>query len=134
VRTLLAERQPVLAAVLRAVERQIDQELSDGAVPGPARPWGWRRKMNTAWLYHLDGSVCVDHWSCQEQDHTSIPPRCGARAADEPVGCELPTGHPGPHLHIADRPRPVAGNGSGTVTGTTGGQGYPAALRSALAS
>jgi hypothetical protein len=50
--------------------------------------------MNTAWLYHLDGSVCVDNWSCQVQAHTSVPPRCGARAA----GCELPKGHPGPHL------------------------------------
>ena len=58
--------------------------------------------MNTAWLYHLDGSECVDGWSCQEQDHTSVPPRCGARAAGRPVGCELPKGHPGPHLHFAD--------------------------------
>jgi hypothetical protein len=54
--------------------------------------------MNTAWLYHLDGSECVDGWSCQPQDHTSVPPRCGAGAA----GCELPKGHPGPHLHFAD--------------------------------
>ncbi len=134
VRKLLAERQPVLAAVLRAVDQQIDQELSEGADLGPARLGGWRRKVNTAWLYHPDGSVCVDHWSCREQDHTSIPPRCGARAADEPIGCELPKGHPGPHLHIADRPRRVAENGSGTVTGTTGRQGHPAALRPALAS
>jgi hypothetical protein len=134
VRKLLAERQPVLAAVLRAVERQIDQELSDGADLGPARPCGWRCKVNTAWLYHPDGSVCVDHWSCQEQDHTNIPPRCGARAADEPIGCELPKGHPGPHLHIADRPRRVAGNGSGTVTGIAGRQGHPAAVRPGLAS
>ena len=54
--------------------------------------------MNTAWLYHLDGSVCVDSWSCQVQAHTSVPPRCGARA----VGCELPKGHPGPHLLFTD--------------------------------
>ena len=57
--------------------------------------------MNTAWLYHLDGSVCVDRWSCQDQDHTSIPPACGAMAP-APAGCELPHGHPGPHLHSGD--------------------------------
>ena len=54
--------------------------------------------MNTAWLYHLDSSVCVDHWSCRELDHTSVPPRCGAQATDRSIGCELPQGHPGPHL------------------------------------
>ena len=59
--------------------------------------------MNTAWLYHPDGSGCVDGWSCQEQDHTSIPPRCGARAGGRPIGCELPKGHPGPHLHLRGR-------------------------------
>ena len=81
--------------------------------------------MNTAWLYHLDGSVCVDHWSCLEQDHTSIPPRCGPRAADQPAGCELPKGHPGPHLHFADLERcgagdedPGAGDGNRTIIGT----------------
>ena len=58
--------------------------------------------MNTAWLYHPDGSECVDSWSCQAQDHTSIPPRCGAGADGRPIGCELPKGHPGPHLHFAD--------------------------------
>ena len=57
--------------------------------------------MNTAWLYHLDGSVCVDGWSCQEPDHTSVPPQCGAAAAGQPLDCELPKGHPGPHLHLA---------------------------------
>src|SRR5262245_7678237 len=55
---LLAERQPGFAALLRAAERQVDQDLADD-------PCGWRRSMNTAWLYHLDGSVCVDSWSCQ---------------------------------------------------------------------
>jgi hypothetical protein len=88
---LLAERQPGFAALLRAVERQIDQDLADDSC-------GWRRSMNTAWLYHLDGSVCVDSWSCQVQAHTSVPPRCGAQAA----GCELPKGHPGPHLLLTD--------------------------------
>ena len=95
VRELLAERQPALAALLRAVERRVDQDLAHD-------PCDWRRTMNTAWLYHLDGSDCVDRWSCREQDHTSVPPRCGARAADQPTGCELPKGHPGPHLHFAD--------------------------------
>jgi len=59
--------------------------------------------MNTAWIYHLDGSVCVDGWACQEPDHTSVPPPCGAQAADQGIGCELPKGHPGPHLHLAPR-------------------------------
>jgi len=123
VRELLGERQPGLAAVLRAVERQIDQELSDGT----AGSCGWRYVMNTAWLYHLDGSVCVDGWSCREQEHTSVPPRCGAPAADRPAGCELPLGHPGPHLHLPGRD---AGNGSRAITGATVRQGHPAALAS----
>ncbi len=71
--------------------------------------------MKTAWLYHQDGSVCVDGWSCREQDHTSVPPRCGAPAADEPTGCELPKGHPGPHLHLADRERRSAGDSRRTI-------------------
>ena len=104
VRELLAERQPALAAALRELERQLDQELSRGAGPEPARHDGLRRPMNTTWLYHQDSSACVDHWLCQEQDHTKIPPRCGARAHGQPTGCELPKGHPGPHLHAADRP------------------------------
>ena len=95
VRELLAERQPGFAALLQAVEGQLDGKLLHD-------PRDWRRTMNTAWLYHLDGSECVDGWSCQEQDHTSVPPRCGVRAASRPVGCELSKGHPGPHLHFAD--------------------------------
>ena len=95
VRELLAERQPGLAALLHAVERQLD--------PGrPQDQCDWRHTMNTAWLYHPDGSGCVDGWSCQQQDHTSIPPRCGAPTAGPPIGCELPKGHPGPHLLFAD--------------------------------
>jgi hypothetical protein len=118
VRELLAERQPGLAAVLQAVERQVDQDLADD-------PCDWRRIMNSAWLYHPDSSVCVDRWSCREQDHTSIPPKCSARAADGPSGCELPKGHPGPHLHFADLERcgardedQAAGDESKTITGT----------------
>jgi hypothetical protein len=71
VRELLAERQPGLAALLRTVERQLDAPL-------PHDPRNWRRTVNTAWLYHRDGSECVDRWSCQERDHTSVPPRCDA--------------------------------------------------------
>jgi len=97
-RNLLDERQPAFAAMLQAAERQIDQELAHGTNPGSAHPCGGRRPMNTAWLYHLDSSVCVDHWSCREPDHTSVPPRCGAQAADRSIGCELPQGHPGSHL------------------------------------
>jgi hypothetical protein len=117
VRELLAERQPGLAALLQAVERRLDQDLTDD-------PCDWRRTMNTAWLYHLDGSVCVDRWACQDQEHTSIPPRCGARAADQPIGCELPKGHPGPHLHFGDLEHCGAGeedraigDGGRTITG-----------------
>ena len=109
VRELLAERQPGLAALLRAVERQMDQER-------PHDPCDWRRTMNTAWLYHPDGSECVDSWSCQAQDHTSIPPRCGTGAEGRLIGCELPKGHPGPHLRFAD----------GECCGT--GDDHPAAL------
>lgn len=102
VRELLAERQPGFATLLRTVERQLDR---------PQVPSEWRRAMNTAWLYHPDGSGCVDGWSCQEQDHTSIPPRCGARAGDRTIGCELPKGHPGPHLIFADGECCGAGDG-----------------------
>ena len=111
VRALLAERQPAAAAALRAVERQIDQELSHGAARPRGVHDGRRPRINTAWLYHLDSSACVDHWSCQEQAHTSVPPRCGARAAGEPAGCELPMGHPGPHPVSAATPAGEAGNG-----------------------
>jgi hypothetical protein len=97
VRALLAERQPAAAAALRAMERQIDQELSHGTARPRRVHDGRRPHMNTSWLYHLDSSACVDGWSCQEQAHTSVPPRCGDRAAGEVVGCELPKGHPGPH-------------------------------------
>jgi hypothetical protein len=83
--------------------------------------------MNTTWLYHRDGSVCIDSWSCQEQDHTSVPPRCSAPAADEPAGCELPKGHPGPHLHLASgAARPAENAGPAAQS--------PATSRSALAS
>jgi hypothetical protein len=129
VRELLAERQPGLAALLLAVELQVDQGLADD-------PCDWRRIMNTAWLYHLDGSVCVDHWSCQVLEHTSIPPRCGVRAGDEPIGCELPKGHPGPHLHFADLEccgagdeNPGTEDGSRTITGAVR-RGHSAALAS----
>jgi hypothetical protein len=54
--------------------------------------------MIPARLSHLDNSVCIDHWSCGEQEHTIVPPRCGAVPADRQPGCELPKGHPGPHL------------------------------------
>ena len=108
VRELLAERQPGYAALLRTVEKQLDGQLSRD-------PCDRRRTMNTAWLYHLDGSGCVDGWSCQEQDHSSIPPRCGARAAPPPIGCELPQGHPGPHLLFADGECCGAGDGYSAV-------------------
>ena len=52
----------------------------------------------TMLLYHSDGVACFDHWSCTRDDHTTIPPKCGARCASWPEACEFPAGHPGPHL------------------------------------
>ena len=102
VRDLLAERQPGFAAFLQAVERQLD--------PGrPHDPCDWRRTMNTAWLYHLDGSGCVDGWSCQQRDHTSIPPRCGVLA---------PAGRPAASSRKATRVR--------TCSSRTGNAAAPA--------
>jgi hypothetical protein len=62
--------------------------------------------MNRPKLYHRDGTACVDDWSCLEEAHTSVPPVCGAVPAAGVSGggiiaCELPGGHPGPHLHVA---------------------------------
>ena len=113
VRALLAERQPAAAAALRAAERQIDQELSRGTARSRRVHDGRRPHMNTSWLYHPDSSACVDGWSCQEQAHTSVPPRCGARAAGEAAGCELPKGHPGPHPVNAATPAGEVGAGAG---------------------
>jgi hypothetical protein len=58
---------------------------------------------NVAKLYHRDGTTCVNDWSCLHEPHTSIPPVCGAESAAEGANmvCELPGGHPGPHLHVA---------------------------------
>ena len=85
--------------------------------------------MNAAWLYHLDSSACIDRWSCQEHSHTSIPPLCGARAADQLAGCELSKGHPGPHLYFADLECCGAGDAGGTVSGTVR-RGHSAVLAS----
>ena len=58
-------------------------------------------------MYHRDGRSCFDAWSCSDEKHTSIPPACGASSdaqipgAGGAVACELPKGHPGPHLHVA---------------------------------
>jgi hypothetical protein len=128
-RRLLGEREPSFAAVLRAIEWQIEQELTRGARREAAHPCGRRHVMNTARLYHLDSSECVDRWSCREQEHTSVPPRCGASA-----GCELPKGHPGPHLHLADWKRRPAGDAAHNASGApkAAGQGQPAAAQAEL--
>ena len=55
--------------------------------------------MITTALFHGDGSVCADLWSCPQDDHTSVPPQCRARETGLPGGCQLPAGHPGGHLY-----------------------------------
>ena len=61
--------------------------------------------MNTLQLYHANGTLCIDRWSCSDQKHTRIPPVCAklprAATAEESVACDLPAGHPGPHLDAA---------------------------------
>ena len=32
--------------------------------------------MNTLQLYHANGALCIDRWSCTGEDHTRIPPAC----------------------------------------------------------
>jgi hypothetical protein len=66
-------------------------------------------------IYHPDGVACHDPGSCWGRKHTNIPPRCAAEPppteAAEPatelagdlVVCDLPKGHPGPHLHVATK-------------------------------
>ena len=68
---------------------------------------------NTLRLYHANGTPCADRSSCGDTEHTSVPPLCAAEpaagtaggttraAAGGPVACDLPSGHPGPHLHAA---------------------------------
>ena len=58
--------------------------------------------INTTALYHSDGGACADQWSCARPDHTTVPPKCGAHAACQSAACELPSGHPGPHVPAAD--------------------------------
>jgi hypothetical protein len=91
---LLGERHPGYLAALRSAERQVALEFSHAA----ARiRQGGGRAVNTTDLYHSDGAVCADRWSCARSDHTTIPPKCGAPRVP-PAGCELPAGHPGPHV------------------------------------
>jgi hypothetical protein len=55
--------------------------------------------MITKAVFHGDGSVCADLWSCTRDDHTSVPPRCPGLEVGQPGGCQLPAGHPGGHLY-----------------------------------
>ena len=61
--------------------------------------------MNRLQLYHANGTPCTDQWSCPDQEHTSVPPRCaellGAATAGGSAACDLPAGHPGPHFDAA---------------------------------
>jgi hypothetical protein len=54
--------------------------------------------MNRVTLYHSDQTMCADGRTCLLDEHTTVPPRCQVRAAPHATGCELPAGHPGPHL------------------------------------
>jgi hypothetical protein len=49
-------------------------------------------------LYHRNGAICAERWSCEHDDHTAVPPRCATTAAGRALCCELPAGHPGPHV------------------------------------
>ena len=53
--------------------------------------------------------------------------RLGQQAADQLAGCELPKGHPGPHLYFADLECCGAGDGPGTISDTVRRE-YPAVL------
>lgn len=60
--------------------------------------------MNVMRSYHPDGSRCADELSCEAAVHTTIPPVCGAAVpgggtVGEARGCDLASGHPGPHVH-----------------------------------
>jgi len=56
---------------------------------------------NMTALYHSDGMTCADQWSCAQEYHTTVPPKCGTRAGWRPACCVLAAGHPGPHLPAA---------------------------------
>lgn len=54
--------------------------------------------MNGVTLYHSDYTMCAAWRTCLRDDHTTVPPRCGVWTDPQAAGCELPVGHPGPHL------------------------------------
>jgi hypothetical protein len=60
--------------------------------------------VNAGTFYHFDGSVCHARGPCAGWRETRQPRRCGAEtSAQAPDGlarCGLPSGHPGPHLHL----------------------------------
>jgi hypothetical protein len=57
--------------------------------------------MNKTEQYHGDRSRCLDLSLCERDDHTLVTPPCGARTSGTPAACELPAGHPGPHMHFS---------------------------------
>jgi hypothetical protein len=57
--------------------------------------------INVTAQYHLDGLACADPWSCANDQHTTVPPKCGARVDCGEPACVLTAGHPGPHLPAA---------------------------------
>jgi hypothetical protein len=58
--------------------------------------------MNSTEQYHGDRSRCLDLLLCQRDYHTPVTPPCGARTSGTPAECELPAGHPGPHVHFVE--------------------------------
>jgi hypothetical protein len=96
VRKLLRQRQPEFAAALASAEHYF------------SCPWAERGDgidvMIAHKIYHLDGTVCHEAASCFGWEHTRLPPRCAteplAEIAGRAVTCDLPRGHPGPHLHV----------------------------------
>ena len=96
VRKLLGQRQPEFAAALAFAE-QYCSCLSGREMRRAGMMIGHR-------TYHLDGTTCHEAPSCSGRGHTRIPPYCDAEPTAEIAGravtCDLPEGHPGPHLDV----------------------------------
>ena len=96
VRKLLIQRQPEFAAALTCAEQDFSCLLAVSANEGGM--------IVADRGYHLDGTACRQVASWSGPGHTEIPPYCAAEPAAEIAGraitCDLPKGHPGPHLDV----------------------------------